>query len=511
MTLSAAAHLALLWLKPVALTADTYLATSAPTVTVSLGAPDDAAPETAEATPLAETPASPAREPAATAPQADDARARMAHAAPAGVALHDRFEASARSVRVGKAATDGLPRSQILAGSAAGISLASSSSASGIRVPMPNAERVMIAERLADWGETLQVGPAVESAEHWEHDGRHYRATLRRLPAANDTTLDRIAVEISTEVDGQPLSAAMELKRLAFSNYAQFVNRWDRDVQIHDDELDGRFHSNTTINLTYSRKVGPRFHGKVTTASRRINFVEPAGRRRRDEIFAGGVETGVRRIALPKNSVPVPSAAMLAAGRVQRFDSDSRIRFFADGSYRWASLKNNLFERRGSLGATTHYLIAEDGVRLEVEGIVNGRVLVYSPDTISIAGDLLYATDPAVADGDDYIGIVAERTVEVAKRKVTGPGDLTVHGAIYARRLFRVREYQRRGGDTLTIVGSLTAGSLTATEPRFATLIRFDPRLAERRPPGFPLTDRYEPADWDGAWTAAGVASATGR
>jgi hypothetical protein len=31
----------------------------------------------------------------------------------------------------------------------------------------------------------------------------------------------------------------------------------------------------------------------------------------------------------------------------------------------------------------------------------------------------------------------------------------------------------------------------TATEPRYATGIRFDPRLESRRPPGFPVTDRY--------------------
>jgi hypothetical protein len=41
---------------------------------------------------------------------------------------------------------------------------------------------------------------------------------------------------------------------------------------------------------------------------------------------------------------------------------------------------------------------------------------------------------------------------------------------------------------------------VTATEPRFATKIEFDPRLATMRAPGFPLSDRYELESWSGEW-----------
>jgi hypothetical protein len=50
------------------------------------------------------------------------------------------------------------------------------------------------------------------------------------------------------------------------------------------------------------------------------------------------------------------------------------------------------------------------------------------------------------------------------------------------------------------IYGSVTAGSITATEPRFATKIEFDRRLTNARPPSFPLTDRYELESWNGEW-----------
>ena len=63
-----------------------------------------------------------------------------------------------------------------------------------------------------------------------------------------------------------------------------------------------------------------------------------------------------------------------------------------------------------------------------------------------------------------------------------------------------MRGYRTRGNDLLYIYGSLTAGSITATEPRFSTRIEFDRRLETLRPPGFPVTDRFEVAFWDGPW-----------
>ena len=89
----------------------------------------------------------------------------------------------------------------------------------------------------------------------------------------------------------------------------------------------------------------------------------------------------------------------------------------------------------------------------------------------------------------------------VAESRLTGPGDLTVHASILAKRRFLVRNYRSRGGGTLHVFGSLASGSLSATEPRFRTRLEFDPRLGEARPPGFPVTDRYEVVEWDGAWT----------
>src|SRR5690606_29230278 len=89
------------------------------------------------------------------------------------------------------------------------------------------------------------------------------------------------------------------MKRLAFSSFAQFVDRWDRDVQIHDDEVTGRFHSNSEINLLRNREARPIFHGRVTTASRTIRS-DSIGRFDRKSTFLAGLETGVRRILMPR-------------------------------------------------------------------------------------------------------------------------------------------------------------------------------------------------------------------
>jgi hypothetical protein len=359
-----------------------------------------------------------------------------------------------------------------------------------------------LARKIDDWAESYHRSYEPDDEVVWKHKGQRYTAHFTSLPGDDDTRPDRVAVRVTTEQNGNRLSTTMRLKRLAFSNYAQFVNRWDDSVQIHDDELDGRFHANSEISLSYSRDVAPRFRGKVTTSARTVNITDRRGYRSRDEIFLGGLETGVRSIRLPRHYVPRPESMAIREEQLHEFPEDSRITFHADGSYSWVSLESGLFERRGTIRQPASYLIATNKAELHLRGTVAGKVLVFSPNRIVIIGDLMYGTDPEGADGgEDYLGLVSERTVEIAEPTITGPGDLRIQGAIYARRLFRVRDYRHRGNATLDIYGSLTAGSLSATEPRYATRIRFDPRLESRRPPGFPVTDRYELESWDVAWT----------
>ncbi len=360
-------------------------------------------------------------------------------------------------------------------------------------------EHEMLDDKLADWSRDAKAITAERVS--WEHGGRTYSANLTRDVAEDNMGMDQVIVEVSTERDGRRWSTQMRMQRLAFSSFAQFVDRWDSSVRIHDDEIDGRFHSNSEIFVTRSRGVQPVFHGKVTTA-RWVNTSNSERLVRRKEVFLGGLETRVRRIQLPRQFVALDEIGNVPAERVHRFAADADITFHADGSFSWAYLKGEMSGHRIRLSGEPHYLLGDKGVSLRVSGVVNGKVLAYAPGDIVIGDDLLYADDPRLdPDSDDFVGLVADRNVVVAESRLTGPGDVTVHASILAKRRFLVRNYRSRGGATLHVFGSLASGSLSATEPRFRTRLQFDPRLGDARPPGFPVTDRYEVVEWDRTWT----------
>ena len=370
-----------------------------------------------------------------------------------------------------------------------------------VQAPLSPRQEKMLQRKITAWTENLDKVPQAAAGLTWRYKGQEYLAKFTRLPAQDGMSMQRVIVEVSTEEDGKRLSTRLRMKRLAFSNYAQFVNRWDPHVQIHNDEVDGRFHSNSEINLTYSRKVKPLFHGKVTTTARRINITNSRGYVRRDQIFSGGLQTGVRVIRLPKHFLPFPGGAEVAEDQIHRFDQDAQITFYADGSYDWQVIGSEAPQQRAVLSKDVSYLIAARKVKLHVKGTVNGKVLVYSPERIVIDGDLVYAQNPEeVPDADDYLGLVSDKYVDIAPPDVTGPGDLVINAAIYAKRRFVVRGYRSRNDALLYIYGSLSVGSLSATEPRYYTRIRFDQRLEELRPPGFPMTDRFEIESWDTTW-----------
>lgn len=364
----------------------------------------------------------------------------------------------------------------------------------------------MLNRKLGEWTEEWHDTPEEATGVSWKQDGREYRARVSKLPADEETGIQRILVEVSTIDDGKRYSTELEVKRLAFSSFAEFVNRWDPDVQLHDDELDGRFHSNSRFNIAYDGRTQPVFREMVTTSAGGVDITRTRGGRRHDEIFQGGLETGVRKIQLPRHFAPFSGGQIGDGGNVHHLYEDTRITFRSDGSYSCQVIDSSGPKQTGTLSSGTTYFIAADGAAVHVRGTVNGKVLVYSPKRIVIEGDLVYSQDPDFAPGaDDMLGLVSDRNVEVAPPDVTGPGNLEVYAAIYAKRRFTVRKSRSGEHALLYLYGSLSAGSLSATEPRYSTKIRFDPRLEKMRPPGFPMTNRYEVDSWDADWTVESV------
>jgi hypothetical protein len=367
-------------------------------------------------------------------------------------------------------------------------------------VPMSEAERAAIARRLERLAADSRDAHRREVS--WQQDGRQYSAVLVRDQASDGSALEQVIADVSTSDRGRNLTTRVNLRRLAFSQFTQMVDTWDPMVQLHDDEIVGRFHSNSQLKLLHDASKAPKFSGKVTTAARSFDLESQA--RRPAEIFPGGIETRAGRIEMPDSLQPFEWAPKDEHARVHQFARDTHIRFFSDGSFTWQA--RGASDTRYVKPNAPHpvYLIGANGATLYVQGTVSGRVLVYSPRKIVIEGSLTCAHNPREhPDSGDFVGLVSDKYVEVASPRVTGPGDLEIHAAIFAGRRFVVVNYDYPRGAVLRIFGSLSAGSLSATEPRYATKVEYDRRFERQRPPGFPSTDRYEAADWTGEWKEA--------
>jgi len=372
------------------------------------------------------------------------------------------------------------------------------------KVSVTESEQRMLDQKIKHWSETLDSAEDLTQSVTWQELGQTYTASFSKRPASGDMDLDQVIVEVRTEKDGEQLTTELRMKKLAFSNFGQFVHRWDPNISMHDDAMSGRFHSNTRFNLEYSRRAKPKFNDKVTTASYRVDLSGPTSKKK---IFLGGLETGVKRILMPKPKMLFPEVETGEADSQREhtvfIGSDSRLFFQQQGTVLIQSLKEASPMREIELGESPVYLMASPNAVLHVSGVVNGVVAVYSPKRIVIEGDLTYRSFDDVNQGGDFIGLVSGRNVVVARRKVTGPGDLTVHAAIYAKSRFKISDRTGRREGTLIVKGSVSAGTLSATEPRYATNITFDKRFENVRPPGFPVTDRYEVAAEVNGWTRA--------
>jgi hypothetical protein len=370
--------------------------------------------------------------------------------------------------------------------------------------PVSLVEKAALSERLAELA-AQAVKPTPTHLE-WEQDGKQYSAVLILQRANDGTALDRVFAEVSASERGKQFSTRVFLKRLPFSQFTHMVDEWDPMVQFHDDEIVGRVHSNSPFNLMYDSRTAPKFLGKVTTSAQSFRTDSMGRRRGEADIFKGGIQTRAARIPLPEALEPFEWAPRDENARIHQFASDTRLKFFADGSYTRLSLGMPAAEHVNEPSEVPLYLIAGNGVTLSVEGVVAGKVLIYSPHRIIVEGSLTYAHDPREsAESPDYLGLVCDKYITIASPGVTGPGDLEIHAAMFAGRRFVVsninfRRLARRSA-TLRIYGSLSAGSMSASEPRYAMRLEYDSRFEKRRPPGFPSTNRFEVDQWDGEWT----------
>jgi hypothetical protein len=363
---------------------------------------------------------------------------------------------------------------------------------------MPQPEQVMLTRSVQQLAQKLLDTNTTATTISWQQDGQQYSARVMRQPAADSTGLEQVIAEIVTNKDGKRMKTRLSLKRLAFSHFTQLVNNWDPRIQMHDDVIDGRFHSNTEFGLTTIGGVKPRFFGKVTTAASTLTFNGINARRNKD-VFQGGAETKTDRVTLPRDMPDVLNGG--DEGHRQMFAEDTRIIFNPDGSYVWRRANGEGALEHAEPSQKPRYLIGEKDAKLYVRGTVSGIFTVYSPNDIEIEDDLVYLKDPRqTVISRDYLALIAGRDIRIAATEVTGPGDLNVHAALFARRRFFTEGTEHAKPAVMFIYGSLTAGTILETEPRYGTKLDYDKRFEYLRPASFPMTRRYEVDSWDQDW-----------
>ncbi len=197
---------------------------------------------------------------------------------------------------------------------------------------MPQPEQVMLTRNMQKVAMKLLDTNTTASTISWQQDGQQYSARVMRQPAADSTGLEQVIAEIMTSKDGKRMKTRLSLKRLAFSHFTQLVNNWDPNIQLHDDVIDGRFHSNTEIRADHHRwrEAAILRQGDHRRATLTFNSFNT---RRNKDVFQGGFETKTDRVTLPRDMPDVVNGGEESDRRV--FADDTRIIFNPDGSYVW--------------------------------------------------------------------------------------------------------------------------------------------------------------------------------
>ncbi len=146
-----------------------------------------------------------------------------------------------------------------------------------------NHEQRAVRSRLSSWTGRFSPDEAASTLS-WRDDGQQYTAVLRQVPSADAMGMQQLAIELTTERDGERLVTELRMNRVAFSNFAQFIDRWDPAVAIHDDPIDGRFHSNSEIRVSRDGRAKPVFNGPSNARGQRRSHGRPGSAQQADDV-----------------------------------------------------------------------------------------------------------------------------------------------------------------------------------------------------------------------------------
>ncbi|UCE07626.1 MAG: hypothetical protein JSW07_06210, partial [bacterium] len=131
------------------------------------------------------------------------------------------------------------------------------------KMPLSERHEKTLLKQVTKLTEKLNEKELPDTTLVFEDKNQKFELKIQHLPARSATELDEVLFDITTEQNGELLSAQMRMRRLAFSNFAQLVDNWDPQVAVHDDVFEGRFHTNYAFVISRNKGIGPQFHGKV--------------------------------------------------------------------------------------------------------------------------------------------------------------------------------------------------------------------------------------------------------
>ncbi len=292
-----------------------------------------------------------------------------------------------------------------------------------------------------------------------------------------------------------------------FSEYA-FYSEIENNINwTTGDTCWGPLHTQQRISIIGS----PVFMGRVTSR----NGLQNNGGSNYHPQFFDTYREGVD-ISLPANINPLTTAAS-SAGRVYS-NTDIYLQFLANG---------NVVVRQGSWGGTptiftsisnfaTNGILHVQNGNLYIKGTVSGRMTICATGSSGLAkgnvyidSSVVYNSNPLVNPlSTDMLGIVAENNVFISNNsnnRVASRG-VTIHATIMCRNGgVKAVDYSTRGYcGQLTIlggiqqrnrepVGVISGGTIS---DGFHKNYRFDNRMANDFPPGYPQRERFRILSW---------------
>ncbi|MEI7813082.1 MAG: hypothetical protein WCJ01_11775 [Ignavibacteria bacterium] len=298
------------------------------------------------------------------------------------------------------------------------------------------------------------------------------------------------------------------LKPSMFSKYAFFSDNENSVSWTVGDTAWGPVHTNNNFNVANR----PVFYGKVTIGGSEVKASGASPQ------YLGGLQKNIK-IPIPVNGVSnVATACAVSPGGYKftgnpliylDFRGDSiRYRFNTTGAYTYVLA--SAFTPNGIIYCET----AEVHITGNANGNVKGKYTIAASGTatgltgtgnIIIEDDILLNQNPqTIPSSTDMLGICAQKNIVIARNTANDAG-LTIQACMYAQEgSFTANQYDTRPIATLQMLGGITQKTRGAVSTfsggtlstGFYKRYKYDVRLADSYPPGYPGCGTFEIVSW---------------